>query len=584
MKSILEDFGLGPIGIIADLIDPSSDGNIFQRIGKTGDKFKGIKQHGPYLNGSISDYANDLIMTFPVLIDDSLSPEICSMIGRANERNIVTMLQLLFSSAQMNGTDGKEIIKSIYGKVKPKMSIEDYIKAVDNYVNYDENVSVYGRITPKSQAITENLIQDTVKAMCECMKEGLFSFQFGDSINEESLDQYIVRKDKNDEIQVVKEAIGRHRSRIDDNPNNKYGGTLFDQYANMNNAVFAANNPNVAPVPQVPVRRGMKSDLGHSIDPEEIDNYETALRKSVDPETGIYMPDPRRGDLFDSKSNVHQLRKDYNDALKTNAQIKSFNRQAKAAEDKNKFDRIAQANKQKFDTYKADLDIAQHRILDTDIKKANELQPTLMTVQYNELDSDNSIYDRKVFVCGVKSRLIPTDPADIIDRIVVKNRTKINFVNLIRATTGEIRFMKDFVLSIDQAKIDAKNSIKKGEAAQLWKALETMSARNNLNKLRKAGNDASAITVLVINKETANLLKKQHKYDIEKPGNAKFIMDVYNLLGIFIVDESIEAVKVIYRGNSMYEQHAFSYLEKEANDKSYKKVINLMGQMNRGGF
>jgi hypothetical protein len=58
-------------------------------------------------------------------------------------------------------------------------------------------------------------------------------------------------------------------------------------------------------------------------------------------------------------------------------------------------------------------------------------------------------------------------------------------------------------------------------------------------------------------------------------------LDVYNLLGLFIVDESLEVVKVLYRGNVMFEQQAFNYLEKESNDKSYKKVINLLGQANR---
>jgi hypothetical protein len=169
-----------------------------------------------------------------------------------------------------------------------------------------------------------------------------------------------------------------------------------------------------------------------------------------------------------------------------------------------------------------------------------------------------------------------------VDRVVVKNKTKLSFVNFIRATTGEIKFFRDFIFSIDQAKIDAKNSVKKGEAAQMWKALENFAIRNNLNRMRKMGNDASAITTLVISKETANLLKKQYNFDIEKERNANKVIEDYNLLGLFIVDESVEVVKSLYRGNTMFEQNAFSYLEKESNDKSYKKVVNLIGQMNRG--
>ena len=55
------------------------------------------KGKGEYTYGSISNYTKNLIMTFPCMCDDSLSATTASMISRANERNIVTMLQILFS-------------------------------------------------------------------------------------------------------------------------------------------------------------------------------------------------------------------------------------------------------------------------------------------------------------------------------------------------------------------------------------------------------------------------------------------------------------------------------------------------------
>jgi hypothetical protein len=203
-----------------------------------------------------------------------------------------------------------------------------------------------------------------------------------------------------------------------------------------------------------------------------------------------------------------------------------------------------------------------------------------MIVRFNELGPNNEIYSQKPFVAGVKSRLISVDSEDIVDRISVKNKTKVNFLNFIRATTGEIGFMKDFVLCLNQNKIDAKNAVKKGEAAKMWKVLENRSSKNVLNKTKRAGNDASAITTLVINQETINILKKEYDFDLEKIKNARSILEAYNLLGIIICDESIEVAKVLYAGNDNWEQQAYSYLEKESNDSSYKKVINLIGKMN----
>ena len=85
---------------------------------------------------------------------------------------------------------------------------------------------------------------------------------------------------------------------------------------------------------------------------------------------------------------------------------------------------------------------------------------------------------------------------------------------------------------------------------------------------------------IYLNQETVNILKKEYDFDIEKIKNARMILDAYNLLGLFIADESIEVVKFLYAGNDRFEQQAYNYLEKESNDNSYRKVINLIGKMN----
>ena len=241
---------------------------------------------------------------------------------------------------------------------------------------------------------------------------------------------------------------------------------------------------------------------------------------------------------------------------------------------------VAQARRDAMQDVESQVNVLSRRLLDTDVKKANEMQPTLMIVQYNEMDADGKIYDKKSFVAGVKARLISVDSNDMVERLIAKNRTKINFLNFIRATTGEISFVKDFLFCVGQAKINAKNAVKKGPAASMWNTLENLSIKNNWNRLRKKGNDASCITTLVINQETVNILKKEYDFDLERINNARMIMDAYNLLGIVIADESIEVVKFLYNGNNVFEQQAYSYLERESNDNSYKKVINLIGKMN----
>lgn len=49
-------------------------------------------------------------------------------------------------------------------------------------------------------------------------------------------------------------------------------------------------------------------------------------------------------------------------------------------------------------------------------------------------------------------------------------------------------------------------------------------------------------------------------------------------MGIIIADESIDVAKFFYAGNDSWEQQAYSFLQKESNDNSYKKVINLLNK------
>ena len=531
-QSIHED---SMLKIITDII--SKPGNkldsLTKRYGAAGPK----DTSKVYLKGSISNYANDLVMVFPMICDDSIPPEVVSLIGRANERNIVSMLQILFASAQFNSTDGAEVIRSIYRK--PKMDLDDYMNAVQNYVDGNYYMDEYALTKVEEDLVIKEMVAELKrpKKVYSC-----------DAISEKSLSDYSV-KIESGSISSVQEVRGNNSS----DRYTPFQQTQFDWKKAADGRTYNGKKMSDDPKDRPPGYG--PGDFAPNGTPYGYSGF------------GASIPEHERLDREYKAAQLQNIKGQIDDR-----NVANMNAIA---------DRDARKAKDAFDT---NMDVIQHRLLDVDVKKANELQPTLLVVNYNELDpnKNNEIIGTKTFVAGVKTRIIATDARDIIDRIVAKNKTRLSFVNLIRATTGEIHLVRDFLLCIDQAKIDAKNSVKKGEAANMWKTLEFMSAKNNYNKIRRKGNDASAITTLVISKETANLLKKQYNCDIEKERNANKVIEDYNLLGLFIVDESVEVVKSLYRGNTMFEQNAFSYLEKESNDKSYKKVVNLIGQMNRG--
>ena len=85
-----------------------------------------------YIRGSISEYTKDLIMTFPTMVDNSLPPETASMISKATERNVVSMLRMLFASMQIKGSDGAEILGRIHKNINSALSLDDYIDIFDD--------------------------------------------------------------------------------------------------------------------------------------------------------------------------------------------------------------------------------------------------------------------------------------------------------------------------------------------------------------------------------------------------------------------------------------------------------------------
>lgn len=231
---------------------------------------------------------------------------------------------------------------------------------------------------------------------------------------------------------------------------------------------------------------------------------------------------------------------------------------------------------------KDEYEIFNKQLLDTDVKKCNEMVPSLLIVN---MVLKSNVEDGKTLrtsaVVGVKARLIPTDSFDIIDRVYTKHNDSNALLKLVRATTREISFCKDFLFGIDKAKIDVLSKSKKGSASSLWKTLERRSIKSNINKALRRQNSAMAITSLVVTQDEADFLYKNYNIKLENVATARNLLAKYNLLSLVIVDETIEVCKFLFDGEDMFETLSFSNLERESGDGMYKKVLNLMTKMNR---
>lgn len=221
------------------------------------------------------------------------------------------------------------------------------------------------------------------------------------------------------------------------------------------------------------------------------------------------------------------------------------------------------------------------QLLPSDVKKANEMQPSMMLVNFYVNDADRDLNIAQQTVCGVKSKLYAVDSSDIINKIITKHIDSDIVLKLVKVSSREISFVKDFLLGIDDAKLDSLSKSRKGSGSRIFKALERRALKGKIRKSLRLENSAKAITSLVISSEEAEDLKKYNNIDVMQPRVITPIMEKLNLLYFLVVDSTSEAVHMITDGDDEFESYSFTALERESGDSSYKKVINLMTKIAR---
>lgn len=244
---------------------------------------------------------------------------------------------------------------------------------------------------------------------------------------------------------------------------------------------------------------------------------------------------------------------------------------------------LSRIKKQEGDYFKAKEEYFKNQVADSDFKKANELMPTTMIINFKvATDDSKEPYNYENGVIGVKAKLYPIGSEDIVKHIAEKNADRNWLTNFFRATTREISFMKDLVLAIDKAKIDAMSmSTRKSTSDKMWKVLERRALTSRIQKALRR-NNALAITTLCVSQEEVEYLRKNHNVDLERIATVLGLFDSLNLMAICIVDESLEVAKFIYDTNQpMWETISFTHLERESSDNTYKRVVNLMTKVSR---
>ena len=524
------------------------------------DKVTGQRGLNGYRN--IARGTRDLTLTFPVIVTNATSVETASMIAKAIERKAVTMLQMLFSAVSITNAD----------------NALDYIKKFHTNLDVDGNMGVDDVIDLANQISTMESTETGFKVNNQALfDEAVENFKrfrdhfLPDAVNEHSLNDFMVNPNG---MSVVTEKVH-----------------TFGKWTAAQGRVFRLSRPNTP-------EDAMDMSQAYQVALQQADDKIAQIRTNMADLNAEKRAEAQRAQAtIDDYKRKIQHAKDAAELAKIRDQMQrevdkyqwmqKFDQQKEKYEDKVKIlkdkaeglaakESISKILKNRMDIDKMRADMAREMVINTDIKKANELIPSMMVIQFCTVSaSETPIVSTAVI--GVKARLQYVLSQDMRDRIIAKNTDKNGLFNLIKATTGQISFWKDFIFAVKKAKLDALSTSGKGSSSPIWKLLERRAIMSKIRRWTGTVNDAAAISTLVISQDEADILMKEERIDVMRPATIHAIMNAYNVMCFVVVDEVMEKVHFLFDdGSNSYETMSFSHLEREEGNGAYKKVINLL--------
>ena len=532
---------------------------------------------------SITSATKDLILTFPVMVSTDIDPDNAIMIAKAQEKKMASLLHILFTAISVGSNE------DVYDYVRKfHANVGSMNNTLDSYTDaFDRLATTFG----ESYDATLKIDHEVLNTVLEELKES--NYTLPDNVNESSLESY----------KVVPGYRTGYKDMIIQEAKNKYNPTYGDLWDKYLSATAVVNDPSNYSAGEVKAAEAQLKTFSRNGGPmsmfnaannttttKNFNNTQTHNGGFNDVRTNINVSDRESAVADATTINRYENLPDGDPNKPTEQEY----REAKARmEQRNKPNetiqrRIDQGPKGKD---MSPIDMAKYMesmtkahnaiVLNNEYKKANELQPTMMVVNFirKSEDGEGSI---NTAVIGIKCKIYPITSADIVNRISGKLQDKSFLTNFVRATTNEIAFFRDFLFAVDQAKFDAKSYGKNASSNKLWKVLERRSTKSKFRRSLKMYNDATAISTLVMSENDSEYLKKVHSIDILDVSRARKIMDAYNFMCLVVANQSTEVASFLYdTGDDTYEMIPFSGLEREASDNSYKKMVNLLSKVSR---
>lgn len=216
------------------------------------------------------------------------------------------------------------------------------------------------------------------------------------------------------------------------------------------------------------------------------------------------------------------------------------------------------------------------KVSDREIKKANELMPTMLDLSVVFKDEATKTATQVNFTVGVKCVLHAVDSEEMVKNLISAAKNKGKVFQFLRWTTGEISLVKDLLLGMDSLKDDAINMARRHKN-RWWTALKRLKGKRAIGRL--TGDSVLATASLVVNMAEVDYIKNTENIDLMDPLKVRKIMLERMLLAFVVVEEDTETCHILFDSEVDFTPVSFAALKRMPKDTETRDLIKMMARM-----
>lgn len=381
--------------------------------------------------------------------------------------------------------------------------------------------------------------------------------------------------------QIIKEKNQQRKNKKEqrDVKNNTYNDDdddeLYDKNGNFSMKKAMDPLPDFAKEANNRAKNSKINNSKSNVKPED-PNSSYHQNNNYDVEPSNNKNEQKQSNLTD-KQFSHQKMMDRHKMRMDNANLELNKKKLELQQKNQETEKLINEKKFKDELQKSKWDYqskAMVKLSDNDVKKCNELVPTTLSLTL-QVKAGSNFGGVSNFVIGVKGLLHPVNSDDMISNLLSGYKSGNKFFNFLRWSSGEIKFIKDLILNMDNIREDVVRKHAKNGSGW-WSALKR---RRNIAALRRIKGSGRILpnTTIVCSINEIDELKEAYGVDLMNPTSIKKIMKTFFLLGFVVVDDSQELCHFIFDGENNYQVVSFNGLEKENNSKNdFKDIYKLI--------